>query len=215
MGLQEYNSKRDFKITREPKGTMDRSNKHRFVIQRHEARRLHYDLRLEMDGVLKSWAVPKGPSMNSAEKRFAVMTEDHPVSYLPFKGRIPEKHYGGGTMEIWDKGKFIPVDEDMNELTDRQAAAALKKGELKIFLKGKQIEGGYVLIRLKNGEKNWLLIKHNDEYNVRKPYDAEKHPPISRKDGKKQAAKSKPGKTGVAKKKAVKKRVLPSKRKSA
>ena len=188
MSLKEYNNKRDFSVTREPKGLIDKSNKHRFVIQRHEASRLHYDFRLEMNGVLKSWAVPKGPSMNSAEKRFAVRTEDHPVSYLPFKGKIPEGNYGGGTMEIWDKGKFIPVDEDMNPLTDRQAAAALDKGELKIFLKGKNIEGGFVLIRLKNDEKNWLLIKHNDEYNTRKPYDAEKVRPVSRTGSKPQTA---------------------------
>jgi len=201
MGLAEYNRKRDFTKTKEPKGVLDRSDKFRFVIQRHEASRLHYDFRLELDGVLISWAVPKGPSMNSTEKRFAVRTEDHPVSYLGFKGKIPEGNYGGGTMEIWDKGKYIPVDQELNPLTGKQALKWLEKGELKIFLKGKQIQGGFVLIRLKDGN-NWLLIKHKDEYNLKRKYDAEKVAPISRKSG--IGAKSE---TSTAKKKAAKKTV--------
>ncbi len=190
MGLSEYNKKRDFKQTKEPKGEMDHAGKFRFVIQRHEARRLHYDFRIELGGVLVSWAVPKGPSMNSLDKRFAVRTEDHPVSYLKFKGSIPEGNYGGGFMEIWDKGNYIPVDQELNRLDERQALKALKKGELKLFLKGKQIQGGFVLIKLKDGD-NWLLIKHKDEWNLKRKFDAEKLTPIGRKSPKKNAAKKK------------------------
>ena len=136
------------------------------------------------------------------------MTEDHPVGYLKFKGTIPEDNYGAGFMEIWDQGAYFPVDEDMNRISEKQALAALKKGELKLFLKGTHIQGGYVLIRLKPDEKNWLLIKHNDEFNVRKPYDAEKYVPVSRKEnaGIATAAKTKSSqKTNIAKKVAGKK----------
>ena len=106
MGLEKYKKKRKFNNTPEPQGEVDEENLCRFVIQRHQARRLHYDLRLEMEGVLKSWAVPKGPSMNPKDKRLAIMTEDHPVKYLSFHGTIPKGNYGAGEMEIWDEGIF-------------------------------------------------------------------------------------------------------------
>lgn len=173
MSLATYNKKRDFKATSEPKGKKEKKNLSRFVVQRHDATRLHYDFRLELGGVLKSWAVPKGPSMNPADKRLAVMVEDHPVSYIDFEGEIPEGNYGAGSVEVWDHGVFAPVDEDLEKLSEREALRALDKGELKIFLKGEKLEGGFVLVRLKD-EKNWLLIKHKDEYAVKRKYDSEK-----------------------------------------
>ena len=106
MSLQDYYKKRDFKDTPEPKGKIDKENASRFVVQRHKASHLHYDLRLEINGVLKSWAVPKGPSMNPKDKRLAIQTEDHPVAYLDFQGTIPKGNYGAGVMNIWDSGRF-------------------------------------------------------------------------------------------------------------
>jgi bifunctional non-homologous end joining protein LigD len=145
-----------------------------------------------LDGVLKSWAVPKGPSMNSADKRLAVMVEDHPVSYISFEGEIPAGNYGAGTVEIWDKGLYFPINEDHEKITERQAMLALKKGELKVLMKGEKLEGEFVLVRLKNDDKNWLLIKHKDEYAVKKKYDSEKFRPLSK-------AKSPRKKAGVRK----------------
>jgi bifunctional non-homologous end joining protein LigD len=171
--LSTYNSKRDFTATPEPEGKKYGDGASRFVVQRHDASRLHYDFRLELGGVLKSWAVPKGPSMNPADKRLAMMVEDHPVSYIDFEGEIPEGHYGAGTVQIWDKGIFFPVNEKLEKISGRQALAALKKGELKIILRGDKLAGGFVLVRFKNDDKSWLLIKHNDEYAVKKKYDSE------------------------------------------
>src|SRR5690606_21642478 len=128
MSLAVYNKKRNFKKTREPKGKRETARGLRFVVQRHQATRLHYDFRLELDGVLKSWAVPKGPSLNPSQERLAVMVEDHPVSYIGFKGIIPEGNYGAGKVEIWDNGKFQPVDEDHKPISERQALQSLKKG---------------------------------------------------------------------------------------
>ena len=174
MALATYNKKRNFKSTPEPAGTPRKKSFFRFVVQRHDATRLHYDFRLELGGVLKSWAVPKGPSMNPADKRLAVMVEDHPVSYIGFEGTIPEGNYGAGTVEVWDNGAFIPVDKDLEKITERQALQDVSKGELKIFLKGEKLEGGFVLVRMGGKDsKNWLLIKHKDEYAVNKKYDSE------------------------------------------
>ena len=172
--LKKYHEKRDFEDTPEPKGKTDKEHQFRFVVQRHDASRLHYDFRLELDGVLKSWAVPKGPSMNPEDKRLAVMVEDHPVDYIDFAGSIPEGNYGAGTVEVWDHGQFFPVDQELQKLTEKQALDALKKGELKIFLKGKKLEGGFVLVKFKKEGDNWLLIKHKDEYALNKKYDIEK-----------------------------------------
>lgn len=173
--LTTYNKKRDFKDTSEPKGKAKKEHQFRFVVQRHDATRLHYDFRLELDGVLKSWAVPKGPSMNPADKRLAVMVEDHPVDYIDFAGTIPEGNYGAGEVEVWDEGVFFPVNEALEKMTEKQALAALKKGELKVFMKGKKLEGGFVLVKFKKEGDNWLLIKHKDEYATDKKYDIEKH----------------------------------------
>ena len=196
MALTLYNKKRNFRDTPEPAGKAGKKNMFRFVVQRHDASRLHYDFRLELGGVLKSWAVPKGPSMNPADKRLAVMVEDHPVSYISFKGEIPEGNCGAGTVDIWDEGAFIPVDKDLSPITERQALTALKNGELKFFLKGGVIEGGFVLVRLKKDEKNWLLIKHKDEYAVNKKYDSESIKKVAKK---KSPAKKTPARKTVKK----------------
>lgn len=174
MALATYNKKRNFKDTPEPKGKEGKKNLFRFVVQRHDATRLHYDFRLELGGVLKSWAVPKGPSMNPQDKRLAVMVEDHPVSYINFEGEIPKGNYGAGIVEVWDKGAFLPVNKELEKISEREALKDLENGELKIFLKGEKLEGSFVLVRLKKDEKNWLLIKHKDEYAVNRKYDSEK-----------------------------------------
>jgi len=178
MGLTEYKKKRDFKQTPEPGPKLERTKKNRFVIQRHDASRLHYDFRLEMDGVLKSWAVPKGPSKNPGDKRLAMMVEDHPVSYIGFYGSIPEGNYGAGTVDIWDEGQYIPVDPKGNPVSDKEALKALEKGNLKFSLNGKHLKGEYALVRMKPEENSWLLIKHRDEYATDDAYTSEDEKPI-------------------------------------
>ena len=146
--LKEYHKKRDFKQTAEPAGTRTKKTKSKqltFVIQRHDATRLHYDFRLELEGTLKSWAVPKGPSLNPADKRLAVMVEDHPYDYKNFYGSIPEGNYGAGEVEIWDEGFYFPVDENHEPITETEAAKNLEKGELKILLAGSHVNGGEVV----------------------------------------------------------------------
>ena len=163
MSLAIYHKKRDFKQTREPEGKIMREQHSRFVVQRHDASHLHYDFRLEMDGVLKSWAVPKGPSMDPGEKRLAVMVEDHPVDYISFEGTIPKGNYGAGKVKIWDKGTYQVLDPKGKITGERAALKNLKAGELKLLLKGKKLKGQFVLVQLKNDPKNWLLIKKQDE----------------------------------------------------
>jgi len=161
--LQTYNAKRDFRHTAEPRGVPGRAegSRLRFVVQKHDATRLHYDFRLELDGVLKSWAVTKGPSLDPADKRLAVEVEDHPIDYGTFEGTIPEGHYGGGTVMLWDQGYWEP-----EEGVDPEKALA--KGELKFTLDGERMQGGWVLVRMKpranEKRNNWLLIKHLDDY---------------------------------------------------
>jgi bifunctional non-homologous end joining protein LigD len=168
--LSEYRQKRHFDKTAEPSGSAAREAKaRRFVIQKHAATRLHYDLRLEVGGVLKSWAVPKGPSLNPGDKRLAVHVEDHPLEYRKFEGVIPKGQYGGGEVIVWDQGTY--------ELEGHlDAAAQMARGELKFILHGKKVRGSFVLVELKNSkEKNeWLLIKHRDEF-ADPLWDAEKH----------------------------------------
>jgi bifunctional non-homologous end joining protein LigD len=175
MSLATYNKKRNFNQTAEPAGKKAADNKLRFVVQRHHATRLHYDFRLELGGVLKSWAVPKGPSLNPSQKRLAVMVEDHPVSYIGFKGIIPKGNYGAGKVEIWDNGNFEPINAQHEPISERQALQAIKKGELKVLLKGKKLKGEFVLVQLNNDVKNWLLIKHKDEHSTNTIYDAEEN----------------------------------------
>jgi bifunctional non-homologous end joining protein LigD len=159
MGLREYHRKRDFAITPEPKGEESKREGRSFVIQKHAASRLHYDFRLEMEGVLKSWAVPKGPSLDPADKRLAMMTEDHPIDYGDFEGIIPEGQYGGGTVVLWDQGTWEAL-EDPHQ--------GLRKGALKFRLDGKKLQGKWTLVRIKGRDpreegKTWLLIKERDD----------------------------------------------------
>src|SRR3954470_21781178 len=159
VALEEYKRKRRFSETPEPPPKLEKSKGHRFVVQRHRATRLHYDFRLEMEGVLKSWAVPKGPSLNPGDKRLAMQVEDHPVSYFDFEGIIPEGNYGAGTVMVWDVGTWEPLGE---------AHEMLAKGDFKFRLKGKKLNGEFVLARMRSrrpGSKGteWLLIKKRDE----------------------------------------------------
>ena len=158
--LSEYNEKRDFAVTLEPEGKTEASGQSlRFVIQHHMARREHYDFRLEWEGVLLSWAVPKGPSYNTRDKRLAVMVEDHPLEYRNFEGNIPKGQYGGGVVMLWDEGFWEPYGD---------VEQGLLKGEMKFILKGRRLKGKWALIRLKAKEgedrDNWLLLKERDEY---------------------------------------------------
>lgn len=153
--LAEYNSRRRFDVTPEPTGNTGqvRRGDREFVVQKHRARNLHYDFRLEHDGVMLSWAVPKGPSLDPSNKRFATQTEDHPIEYNQFEGVIPEGEYGAGTVMIWDRGTWEPEGKDVDQ--------ALAKGDLKFTLYGKKLRGSWVLVRMRG--RQWLLIKHRDK----------------------------------------------------
>jgi bifunctional non-homologous end joining protein LigD len=176
MSLDEYKRKRRFEETPEPPPKIEKQSKHRFVVQRHAATRLHYDFRLEMEGVLKSWAVPKGPSLDPTDKRLAMQVEDHPVSYFDFEGTIPEGNYGGGTVMVWDVGTWqplspVPVNGEYVPGTEKEAVTMLAKGDLKFRLSGKRLKGDFALVRMKGrrpGSKGneWLLIKKKDEHVV-------------------------------------------------
>ena len=165
MSLNRYNEKRNFGGTSEPKGIVGKSdNELIFVIQKHAASHLHYDFRLEMEGALKSWAVPKGPSLDPKVKRLAMMVEDHPYSYKDFEGTIPEGNYGAGNVIVWDNGTYMPTDE-YKGAAEATLLADLNKGRLTFILKGKKLKGVFSLIRLKGKQENaWLLIKKEDKY---------------------------------------------------
>ena len=167
MSLEKYNEKRDFTKTEEPKAGLSKDKNHlMFVIQKHDASRLHYDFRLEMDGVLKSWAVPKGPSTDPKTKRLAMMVEDHPFDYRNFEGIIPKGEYGGGTVIVWDEGTYEPIEEIKGKKAqEKHLLEQLKTGSLKIKLHGEKLEGEFALVKTHGmGENGWLLIKHNDQY---------------------------------------------------
>lgn len=178
MSLEKYKQKRNFNETAEPEGKVLKAKKKElsFVIQRHKASRLHYDFRLELEGVLKSWAVPKGPSLNPVDKRLAMMVEDHPYDYKDFEGEIPEGNYGAGIVEIWDKGTYTTIDSAQAGKEEKMLLEGLKSGNLKVLLKGKKLKGEFALVKLKKAEDNsWLLIKHRDKYAVDEDYNSEDH----------------------------------------
>ncbi len=184
MTLVKYKQKRNFNETPEPDGKSLRQAqgpKLVFVIQRHKASHLHYDFRLEMEGVLKSWAVPKGPSLNPADKRLAMMVEDHPFSYRTFFGEIPAGNYGAGIVEIWDEGEYIPINEKSEAIGEKEMLKDLKAGSIKFSMKGKKLKGEFALVKLKNGkqENAWLLIKHRDKYAVDEEYNSELDTPAN------------------------------------
>ncbi len=158
--LSTYHAKRNFGITAEPRGKVAKGKSYRFVIQRHAATRLHYDLRLELDGVYLSWAVTRTPSLDPAVKRLAVQVEDHPIEYGTFEGIIPKGQYGGGTVQLWDNGTWRPLSDHPQE--------DLEKGHIKFEMRGKRMKGRWVLVRMKDrpedrGRHNWLLIKEIDD----------------------------------------------------
>src|SRR5215510_15400564 len=163
--LRAYHQKRNFTRTKEPRGKLRRRTGDLFVVHKHDARRLHYDLRLELDGVLKSWAVTRGPSLAPADKRLAVRTEDHPLDYAEFEGKIPTGEYGAGSIIVWDRGRWS---------TEGDPHRQLAKGHLEFSLDGRKLKGRWHLVRMKGrdtdrlgrGKENWLLIKADDEYAV-------------------------------------------------
>jgi len=163
MSLKKYREKRNFKISPEPQGSPKKEDTKPdliFVVQKHRASQLHYDFRLEYDGALLSWAVPRGPSLDPSVKRLAMQVEDHPIDYAKFEGVIPKGEYGGGTVMVWDIGTWTPEQSDVE--------AALKKGDLKFTLHGKKLRGSWVLVRTRgfggSSKPTWLLIKHRDKY---------------------------------------------------
>jgi bifunctional non-homologous end joining protein LigD len=181
MSLATYNTKRNFEQTSEPAGKKAQHTEKAlsFVIQRHKASHLHYDLRLEMDGVLKSWAVPKGPSLNPSDKRLAMMVEDHPYEYKDFAGVIPEGNYGAGIVEIWDSGSYTSLEQKEETKADEKLLkAGLEAGNLKFILNGKKLKGEFAMVRLKDSNSNsWLLIKHRDKYATDEVYNSEEDTP--------------------------------------
>jgi len=166
MGLKSYKSKRKFARTPEPKPVRRAAKSAQlvFVVHKHAARALHYDLRLELDGVLKSWAVPKGPSLDPSVKRLAVMVEDHPLDYKDFEGVIPAGNYGAGTVIIWDRGEYHHASSAERQESEKLLKEELRKGNLKFVLKGKKLRGEFALVKTRMSEKSWLLIKKGDQY---------------------------------------------------
>jgi bifunctional non-homologous end joining protein LigD len=215
MALELYKKKRNFKETPEPEGKPKSSkSKLAFVIQRHKASHLHYDFRLELDGVLKSWAVPKGPSLNPKDKRLAMMVEDHPYDYKDFAGVIPSG-YGAGIVEIWDEGTYSDLENSDIKTAQKKLKAGLHTGNLKIRMYGKKLKGEFALVKLKGNQDNtWLLIKHNDEYAVDEDYNSEletpKNSPINKwlAENSPEKLVSRPPKTTAATNSPVKKKAL-------
>ena len=172
MGLEKYNEKRDFSKTKEPKGVEKNSKDNlRFVVQKHAASRLHYDFRLEIDGVLVSWAVPKGPSSDPSDRRLAVQTEDHPMDYIDFEGTIPKGEYGGGTVMVWDIGTYHAEGSDTFAEDKRILRKQLKEGSIKVTLEGKKLKGSWHIVRMKGEERQWLLMKAKDDYADKKEFE--------------------------------------------
>ena len=174
MSLKDYKGKRKFRSTSEPEGSSGRDKNSGkdiglvFVVQKHFASHLHYDFRLELEGVLKSWAIPKGPTLDPSNKHLAVLVEDHPFEYKDFSGIIPVGNYGAGRVEIWDAGTYFALDSSDIKDTAQKVKEGLEKGHITIILKGNRLNGEFAFIRLKKAkENNWLLIKKNDQFAVR------------------------------------------------
>jgi bifunctional non-homologous end joining protein LigD len=172
MPLKDYEEKRDFRSTSEPRAFNNKKGKNDpgpvFVVQKHYASTLHYDFRLELEGVLKSWAVPKGPSMDPSEKHLAVLVEDHPLEYKDFSGTIPEGNYGAGKVEVWDEGTYHAIDSGDKKSSEEKIKDGFKKGHITIILDGSKLKGEFAFIRLKKAKDNdWLLIKKNDDHAVK------------------------------------------------
>lgn len=159
--ISKYKEKHDVKSSVEPTGKKDTSKSQgRFSFQKHDAQNLHYDFRLELDGVLKSWSIPKGPSTDTRDKRLALRTEDHPLDYIHFEGIIPEGNYGAGTVLLWDKGTY----DNMSKKDDEQSLKeAFSDGHFSIYLHGEKIKGGYAMTRINDKDEQWLLVKMDDE----------------------------------------------------
>lgn len=175
MTLGTYIKKRNFKETQEPKAGKSPEKGHlKFVVQRHQASHLHYDFRLEMEGVLKSWAVPKGPSMNPNDRRLAMMVEDHPYNYRTFEGVIPKGNYGAGIVEIWDEGTYDFIEEGSRKEEEKALLKGLHEGNLKFIMHGDKLKGEFALVRMNGTADNaWLLIKKKDRHAVYKAYSSE------------------------------------------
>jgi DNA ligase D-like protein (predicted 3'-phosphoesterase) len=172
--LKTYREKRDFSLTSEPSGEGVSTREGIFVVQEHRSRNLHYDLRLEVDGVLKSWAVPKGPSLDPRDKRLAIQTEDHPLEYALFQGTIPQGQYGAGTVVVWDTGPYRNITQkDGQEIS---MGEALHSGHAAFWLEGKRLKGGYALTRTKRG---WILVKMKDEMAIASSENKVDHQPKS------------------------------------
>jgi bifunctional non-homologous end joining protein LigD len=168
MSLQKYDIKRTIDSVNKSNGKVDKFKKELiFVVQKHASSHLHYDFRLEMNGVLKSWAIPRGPSMNPAEKRLAIMVEDHPYIYKDFEGTIPEGNYGAGNVIVWDNGSYDLADKAGADNTESKLQSDLQKGHLSFILNGKKLKGEFALVKLKTKQGNtWLLIKSKDQYAI-------------------------------------------------
>jgi DNA ligase D-like protein (predicted 3'-phosphoesterase) len=163
--LKAYREKRDFSVTAEPAGDKPRrSGRPIFVIQRHDASTLHYDFRLEVDGVLKSWAVPKGPPEKSGQRHLAVPTEDHPIAYADFEGVIPKGQYGAGTVEIWDSGTYRNLRAEIDGMEPVAMSDSLDEGKVEVFLDGRRLKGNYALIRMEGDEdeERWIMLRMKD-----------------------------------------------------
>src|SRR5580658_8050098 len=213
MALKEYKKKRSFSSTPEPLGGHPDSKTLQFVVQKHAASHLHYDFRLEMDGVLKSWAIPKGPSLNPADKRLAMEVEDHPFDYKDFEGIIPAGNYGAGTVMVWDEGTYEPLGETNETKAARQKVLLreLRDGSLKFRLNGKKLKGEFALVRTKGrGENSWLLIKHRDRYASETPITDKDRSVLSKKTLE-QIAKSPNSAKWISKRKAAVTKSAPAK----
>jgi DNA ligase D-like protein (predicted 3'-phosphoesterase) len=173
MSLNKYKNKRDFKKTTEPEGQIKEDKEKVFVVQKHDASRLHYDFRLQIEGVLKSWAIPKGPSLDPSKKRLAIPTEDHPIDYADFEGIIPENNYGAGSVIVWDKGNYENKTEKDGQIISMKNA--YESGHITLILNGIKLKGEFALVRMKGSDK-WLFIKKDDSFADRKNDVLEDYP---------------------------------------